>query len=65
VGQFEKLEVGAITEPSAVVPDAKLNSEYSMNPLNYRPNLTLASGATALGSVKPASNRLHLTSNIG
>src|SRR5882672_11795504 len=67
VGQFDKSEVGAITEPSAdrgprrgspagVVdaPDAKLNSEYSLNPSNYQhPNLSLASGATALGSVKP------------
>jgi len=35
-------------------PDAKLNSEYSVNPSNYHhPNLSLASGATALGSVKP------------
>ena len=43
-----------ITEPSAVAPDAKLNSEYSVNPSNYHhPNLSLASGATALGSVKP------------
>jgi RimJ/RimL family protein N-acetyltransferase len=41
-----------ITEPSAVAPDAKLNSEYSVNPSNYRhPNSSLASGATALGSV--------------
>src|SRR5882672_7144049 len=43
-----------ITEPSAVAPDAKLNSECSVNPSNYHhPNLSLASGATALGSVKP------------
>jgi hypothetical protein len=56
-----------ITEPSAdrgpqrgysagVVdaPDAKLNSEYPVNSSNYHhPNLSLASGATALGSVKP------------
>jgi hypothetical protein len=35
-------------------PDAKLNSEYSVNPSHYHhPNLSLASGATALGSVKP------------
>jgi hypothetical protein len=35
-------------------PEAKFNSEYSVNPLNYHhPNLSLASGATALGSVKP------------
>jgi len=40
------------TEPSAVAPDAKLNSEYSVNPSDYHhPNLSLASGATALGSV--------------
>jgi hypothetical protein len=35
-----------------VAPDAKLNSEYSVNPSNYHhPYLSLASGATALGSV--------------
>jgi hypothetical protein len=42
--------------PAGVVdaPEAKLNSEYSVNPSNYHyPNLSLASGATALGSVKP------------
>src|SRR5882724_4074379 len=45
---------GLFTEPSAVAPDAKLNSQYSVNPSNYHhPNLSLASGATALGSVKP------------
>jgi hypothetical protein len=54
VGQFDKSEVGAITEPSAVAPEAKLNSEYSVNTANYHhPNLNLASGAAALGSVKP------------
>ena len=46
-------EACALTEPSAVAPDAKLNSEYSVNPSNYHhTNLSLASGATALGSVK-------------
>jgi hypothetical protein len=36
------------------LPLSKLNSEYSVNPSNYHhPNLSLASGATALGSVKP------------
>jgi hypothetical protein len=35
-------------------PDAKLNSETSVNPSHYHhPHLSLASGATALGSVKP------------
>jgi hypothetical protein len=35
-------------------PDAKLNSEYSVNPSHYHhPHLSLVSGATALGSVKP------------
>jgi hypothetical protein len=54
VGQFDKSEVGAHTEPTAVAPDAKLNSEYSVNPSNYQhPKMNLASAATALGSVKP------------
>jgi hypothetical protein len=67
VGQFDKSGSEPITEPSAdrgpqrgspagVVdaPDAKLNSEYLVNPSNYHhPNLSLASGAAALGSVKP------------
>jgi hypothetical protein len=73
VGQFDKSEVGAsetITEPSADrgpqrgspagdAPDAKLNSEYPVNSSNYHhPNLSLASGATALGSVKPRHFKL-------
>jgi len=35
-----------------VAPDAKVNFKYSVNPSNYHyPNLSMGSGATALGSV--------------
>jgi len=48
VGQFDKSEVGAHYRTERVAPDAKLNSEYSVNPSNYHhPNLSLASGGTA------------------
>jgi len=49
-GTLELVQLG-ITEPSAVVPDAGVTLNIRSNPGHCRPMSTLASGATALGSV--------------
>jgi hypothetical protein len=41
----------AITEPSAVAPDARGNFPDAQRRMGFRARLILASGATALGSV--------------
>jgi hypothetical protein len=45
-----------VTEPSAVAPDAKVNFSVEPYCLRLSPKLSLASGATALGSVMAAAH---------
>ena len=47
--------VNAITEPSAVAPDATLNFRIQRHRLGSLPELSVASGAAALGSVLTVS----------
>ncbi len=63
VAQFKLPTMRCFTEPSAVAPDARVNSK-TLNEYNIIPKLTLGSGATALGSVNPTQTAAGLAAVV-